>query len=135
MWTIEPPTRNGYYLWRVKFENAPPAVEPFMVYTLPDGSQHVQELSDTREGTDRGNWLLSEWLFWCKGTVNWRPLEYMFLGGLDTEWSFVRAFRELYNAAESAHHALVWTPDLSDNGLAVANELADAINEIHKETN
>jgi hypothetical protein len=50
------------------------------------------------------------------------------------EYALVRAFRELYHAAVSAHRDMMWTPDFSDNGLAVASELAAAISEIHKET-
>jgi len=135
-WTTEQPTRNGYYLWRICYPGEPPTVEPFMIYDLPDGGQRVQELSATREGTDRGGWLLSEWLY--HDSLNdfmEYPIEYLRIGGLDTEWQFVRAFRELYHAAVSAHRDLAWTPDLSDNGLAVANELAVAIDTIHKETN
>lgn len=135
-WTTEQPTRNGYYLWRICYPGEPPTVEPFMIYDLPDGGQRVQELSATREGTDRGGWLLSEWLY--HDSLNdfmEHPIEYLRIGGLDTEWQFVRAFRELYHAAVSAHRDLAWTPDLSDNGLAVANELAVAIDTIHKETN
>jgi len=135
-WTTEQPTRNGYYLWRICYPGEPPTVEPFMIYDLPDGGQRVQELSATREGTDRGGWLLSEWLY--HDSLNdfmEHPIEYLRIGGLDTEWQFVRAFRELYHAAVSAHCDLAWTPSLSDNGLAVANELAVAIDTIHKETN
>lgn len=138
MWTTEAPTRNGYYLWRICFPGEPPTVEPFMIYDLPDGKQRVQELSTTREGTDRGMWTLSEWLFWGKNSREYgyqHPVEYLFIGGLNTECAFVRAFRELYHAAVSAHRDLTWTPSLSDNGLAVANELAIAIDTIHKETN
>lgn len=139
-WTTEPITRNGYYFWRICYPGEPPVMEPFMVYELRDGSQRVQELSATREGTDRGCWLLSEWLYTgCDNADNLKPfgvypVEFLFIGGLDTEWTFVRAFRELYHAAVSAHRDLTRTPDLSDNGKAVADELAAAINEIHKET-
>lgn len=134
MWTTEAPTRNGYYLWRICWAGEPPTVEPFMIYDTA-GVQRVQELSATREGTDRGMWTLSEWLY-LEGEVKREyPVEYLFIGGLDTEWQFVMAFRELYNAAVSAHRDLAWTPGLSDNGLAVANELAVAIDTIHKETN
>lgn len=135
-WTTEQPTRNGYYLWRTCFPGEPPTVEPFMIYDLPDGKQRVQELSTTREGTDRGMWTLSEWLY--KDEIRdlfGYPVQYLFIGGLDTEWQLVRAFRELYHAAVSANRDLMWTPDLSDNGVAVAKELAAAIDTIHKETN
>jgi len=110
-----------------------------MIYDLPDGQQRVQELSATREGTDRGGWLLSEWLYEGYDSADeWEalglhPVEYLYIGNLDAEWSFVRAFRELYHAAVSAHRDLTWTPDLSDNGQAAAVELAAAIDEIHKE--
>lgn len=133
-WTTEQPTRNGYYLWRICFHGVPPTVEPFMIYKLPDGAQRVQELSVTREGTNRGMWTLSEWLYHDSlSDFMEHPVEYLFIGSLDTELAFVRAFRELYHAAVSAHRDLLWTPDLSDNGLAVAKELAEAIDTIHKE--
>jgi len=136
-WTTETPTRNGYYLWRICFPGEPPTVEPFMIYELPDGAQRVQELSAMREGTDRGMWTLSEWLYKDSSTqaLVQYPAQYLFIGGLDTEWQLVRAFRELYHAAVSANRDLMWTPDLSDNGVAVAKELAAAIDTIHKETN
>jgi len=135
-WTTEQPTRNGYYLWRICYPGEPPTVEPFMIYDLPDGGQRVQELSSYREGRDTGMWTLSEWLY--KDEIRdffEYPVQYLFIGGLDTEWQFVRAFRELYHAAVSANRDLMWTPDLSDNGVAVAKELAAAIDTIHKETN
>ena len=133
-WTTEVPTRNGYYLWRICYPGEPPTVEPFMIYDLPDG-QRVQELSSTREGTNRGMWTLSEWLYHNSlSDFMEYPVEYLFIGSLDTELAFVRAFRELYHATVSAHRDLMWTPDLSDNGMTVANDLAAAIDTIHKET-
>jgi len=134
-WTTEAPTRNGYYLWRICFPGEPPTVEPFMIYDTA-GVQRVQELSAMRAGSDGGMWTLSEWLY--KGKIRdlfGYPAQDLFIGGLDTEWQFVRAFRELYHAAVSANRDLMWTPDLSDNGVAVAKELAAAIDTIHKETN
>ena len=139
-WTTEAPTRNGYYLWRICYPGEPPALEPFMIYGLSDGSQRVQELSATRSGHDSGMWTLSEWLYTgYDSDFDYKareiyPTQYLFIGGLDTEYTLVRAFRELYHAASSAHRDLTWTPDLSENGLVVASELASAINEIHKET-
>lgn len=133
-WTTKQPTQNGYYLWRVCYPGEPPTMEPFMIYDTA-GVQRVQELSATRDGTDRGMWTLSEWLY--EESVSdfmEYPVEYLRIGGLDTEWQFIRAFRELYHAAVSAHRDLIWTPDLSDNGMAVTSELAAAIDTIHKET-
>jgi len=138
MWTKEPPTRNGYYLWRISHPDEPPTVEPFMIFALPNGSQRVQELSTSREWRSHGNWVLSDWLYSVsEGTekMTHRPAEYLFIGGPDTEWCAVRAFRELYHAAVSAWRDLKWTPDLSENGAAVMDELAAAISDIHKETN
>lgn len=134
-WTTEQPTRNGYYLWRICYRGESPTVEPFMIYDLPDG-QRVQELSATREGTNRGMWTLSEWLYHDRlSDFMEYPIEYLFIGSLDTELAFVRAFRELYYAAVSAHRDLMWTPELSEHGMAVARELTEAIDTIHKETN
>lgn len=131
-WTTEAPTRNGYYLWRICFPGEPPTVEPFMIYDTAS-VQCVQELSTTREGADNGMWTLSEWLYRGSAAKWEHPAQYLFIGGLDAEWQFVRAFRELYHAATSAYCDLMWTPDLSDNGVAVAKELAAAIDTIHKE--
>ena len=135
MWTKEVPTEPGWYLWRVEFPGEPPAVEPFLIYPLPSGDQRVQELSTTREGTNLGGWELTEWRYRASQNDDayGRESEYLFIGR-NVEYALVRAFRELYHAAVSAHRDMMWTPDFSDNGLAVASELAAAISEIHKET-
>ena len=135
-WATEPPTRNGYYLWRVCYPGEQPTVEPFLIYPLPSGDQRVQELSTTREGTNLGGWELTEWRYRASQNDDayGRMSEYLFIGH-NVEYGLVRAFRELYHAAVSAHRDLMWTPGLSDNGKAVASELAAAISEIHKETN
>ena len=135
-WTTEQPTRNGYYLWRVYYPGEPPTVEPFLIYPLPSGDQRVQELSATREGTNLGGWELTEWRYRASQNddAHERKSEYLFIGR-DVKYGFVRAFRELYHAAVSAHRDLMWTPDLSEHGQAVASELAAAINEMHKEIN
>lgn len=132
-WTTETPTRNGYYLWRICFPGEPPTVEPFMIYELPDGAQRVQELSAMREGTDRGMWTLSEWLYKDSSTqaLVQYPAQYLFIGGLDTEWQFVKAFRELYHEAVTLHRWLTWEPELDD--CKVTDGLAAAIDTIHKE--
>lgn len=133
-WTTEIPQEPGFYLWRINFDNAdPPTVEPFVVYDL-FGTLRVQELSLLRDKGSYGSWSWSEWAYRVNEPDE-RPTEYLWLGPLTTSIALVRAFRELYHAAVSAHRDLMWTPDLSEHGKAVASELAAAINEIHKETN
>jgi len=134
MWTTETPSEPGFYLWRISPPGEPPILEPFLVYDL-FGTLKVQELSQLRDYGEGGGWTWSEWDWRANEPGAFCPTEYLYLGPPTTSIALVRAFRELYHTAVSAHRDLTWTPDLSEHGKAVAGELAAAINEIHKENN
>ena len=132
MWTEDIPTEAGWYLWRFSPPNEPPTLEPFLIYEA-FGTWRVQEFGGWRESA-RGAWDLSEWAYRAANDGEYTyPTEYLYLGPPETNVQLIRAFRELYHSAVSAHRDLCWTPDLSDNGRAVMVELMAAINEIHKE--
>ncbi len=135
-WTQEVPSEPGWYLWRLSPPSDVSAVEPFLVYELPGGHRYVQEWSDTREGTDRGGWSWSEWAYRNHVAEMVYPTEYLWLGPVDTNEALVRAFRELYHAAEFVFNELGWmahatTQVQMETGMRA--DLLAALHEIHKE--
>lgn len=130
-WTQEVPSEPGWYLWRMSPPGDVSAVEPFLVYELPNGRLRVQEYSATREDTN--GWLWSEWAYQNRAEFMQYSVEYLWVGQPDTNVALVQAFRELYHTAAKALKELKYA-ELDEVLFSTRYDLLAALNEIHKES-
>lgn len=132
MWTSETPSEPGWYLWRFCPPDEPPVVGTFMIYELID-SLRVQEFSKWRETGASGLWDHGDWKYRINNTEHAYQVEFLCIGSLDISVRFIKAFRDLYDAALLVWRDLNWKPDSSEDDSVHFRMLSTALNTIHKE--